>query len=392
MRNPLMEQKFHSKHILRAGETQPHPSASAQMQTDPALNLFDPRYSRSVVRNVVQFLDEHYFRSRLIGFERLPEQSAQDRPIILAGNHSGMSFPWDGIIFSGRMLRERNYDFARACRPLTAPALSNSGFMNPYFIPQFWHRAGGVDATLPNFDHMMRTRDSHVLIYPEGIGGIGKGFDRRYQLQKFSNSFLRMALKYEADIYPVLTVNGEWLDPLGYKSDALDHFVQRLGMPFLPIGPLTGLVPLQPWAFYFSLPARLTYVLGEKIQLREFTDERHDRIKQRDLNRIRSIVHRRMQDTLNQAVSEHGRDPYHLEELAEIWMKNLDRLLYILPSGWPLLFHEHERRYKAGDRDAMKHDNAAHFFALLRNLQTSAYHAPYLGWLLLFARRWLAKL
>ncbi|MBK8396424.1 MAG: 1-acyl-sn-glycerol-3-phosphate acyltransferase [Leptospiraceae bacterium] len=77
----------------------------------------------------------------------------------------------------------------------------------------FWKRVGGVDATLDNFDSMMKLKESNVLIFPEGIAGIGKGFDKRYQLQQFSSSFIRMAIKYKTDIIPVSVVNGEYINP-----------------------------------------------------------------------------------------------------------------------------------------------------------------------------------
>lgn len=369
---------------------------------NPALSQhnawFDPAYAKSVSRHVIGFLDRLYFRSQLIGFDD-PEVFARNRPetpLILAGNHSGMSFPWDAIILAGRLLREAEYDFSRSVRPLTAPLLSAQPIMNPYGLQNFWRRAGCVDAALPNFEGLMQDSRANVLIYPEGIAGIGKGFDRRYQLQRFSNSFLRMALKHESDIQPILTVNGEYLDPLGYHSDFVDRLVQKLGIPFLPLGPLTTLIPAHPWSFYFSLPARLTYVRGRRIRLREMTDADPERISQRELNRLRNAVQAQMQEDLNAAVSQYGADPFHIDELLETWYANRDRLAYALPHNWPVLFHEHERRFQenqpvngAEREGVLDHANWRHAFAALRNAETWAYNTPFLGWLPVLWRNWM---
>ncbi len=294
-------------------------------------------------------------------------------------------------MLSSRLLHARGYDLSRACRPLTAPALSASIFMNPYFIDNFWLRAGGVMATMENFDQLMSSRSTHALVYPEGVAGIGKGFEHRYQLQKFSNSFLRMALKHKARLVPVLTVNAEYLDPYGFKSEFLDAIAHRFGMPFLPMGPLTAIAAAAPWAFYFGLPVRLTYVVGDPIDPRSIVDGAPERLKQHEWNHLRDQIHNQMQAQLNQAVIDHGRDPFHIDELIEIWKERLDHLLYILPLGWPLLFHEHERLFnEEGQRPAqMRYDNASHLFAALKNPRVAAFNLPHVGWLMLFLQRLL---
>ena len=349
----------------------------------PVHVYFRPQFAISLVRNVLSFLDRHYFRSRWVGFEGWPARNNPNVPLIFIGNHSGMAFPWDAMIFLGRLLRASGYDFTSSCRPLVAPALSRSPIMSPFFLPDFCRRAGGVDASLENFEALIGDPGASVMIYPEGIAGIGKGFNHRYQLQRFSNSFLRMALKHRTDIVPVLTVNGEFINPLGYRVQWLNRLAQKIGVPFVPVGPLTGLVGIQPWSFYFGMPARLTYVRGRRIRVDELTDTPYEKLTQRELNRIRSGVQNRVQEDLNEAVSQHGRDPYQFEELAENWFENRKRLLYILPSGWPLLFQEHHRLFELNEENPifrMAHDNLSHIAAILRNPDVLAYHLPFLGW------------
>jgi hypothetical protein len=187
----------------------------------------------NLVKNVLGPLDQCYFRSAFVGFEPFPERNHPDRPLIFASNHSGMAFPWDGIIFTARLFARSGYDFAKAVRPLTAPMLSRSTLMNPFLVENFWKRVGSIEATSLNFETMMHCPDSNILVYPEGVPGIGKGFDKKYQLQRFfATSFIRVSLKYQADIIPVATVNGEYINAYAYHSDAVNRLANKVGIPF----------------------------------------------------------------------------------------------------------------------------------------------------------------
>ncbi len=42
------------------------------------------------------------------------------------------------------------------------------------------------------------------MLYPEGVPGIGKGFNRKYQLQRLATSMVRLGLQHGTDIMPVL--------------------------------------------------------------------------------------------------------------------------------------------------------------------------------------------
>lgn len=342
----------------------------------------DIDYLHSLNDNVISFLDSYYFRSKFIGFENLPKRNNADIPLIYVSNHSGMSFPWDAIVFVGGLFKRSHSSIGDSVRALTASALSASKYMSPFMVDNFWKRTGGIDATLQNFDAMMNYPDSNLLIYPEGIAGIGKGFDRRYEIQQVSTSFIRMAIKYKTDIIPISVVNGEYINPYSYKSDELNKLVQKLGVPYLPLGPISTMVPFGPFSFYMAMPARLTFVMGQKIKVYEMTDKPLERLKKKELHYLRDVVRNQMQEELDAAVSEFGRDPYHWNELIEIWKDNLDRLLYILPSGWPLLFHEHERWYQKNGyrKEKMPHGNASYISALVKNPIILSFTLPILGW------------
>jgi len=75
---------------------------------------YEPEFSSQLVENVMQVIDKTYFRSELVGFDELPERNNPDVPLIYAGNHSGMAFPWDAMIFGARMHRYVKYENAVA--------------------------------------------------------------------------------------------------------------------------------------------------------------------------------------------------------------------------------------------------------------------------------------
>ncbi|MBK8442096.1 MAG: hypothetical protein IPL35_01190 [Sphingobacteriales bacterium] len=197
---------------------------------------FDIEFAVQLSKHVLEILEQYYFRTRLINFELPIERNNPDRPLVFAGNHSGMAFPWDGIIFASLYLKMNNYQLKNATRPLSAPLLSRSTLMNPFLIPDLWKRVGCIDATFPNFETMMYYPNSNLFIYPEGVPGIGKGYNRRYRLQRLSSSFIYMSIKYKTDIVPVYTVNGEYINPQSYSIPWLNRLTEKIGIPFIPIG------------------------------------------------------------------------------------------------------------------------------------------------------------
>ncbi len=309
---------------------------------------FDINYTISVAKFLLSAIEKHYFRAKLVGFDEndFPERNNPDRPLIFASNHSGMSFPWDAIIFATALFRAKDYDVSKAIRALTSPMLSKTRMMSPFLINHFWKRLGAIDATTLNFETMMYSKESNIMIYPEGVPGIGKGFNHRYELQRLSTSALRMSLKYKTDIVPIATINAEYINPFTYSQKVINKLVNKVGMPFLPLGLTTFLMPVQPWAFYFALPAKLTFVRGKRIKPYEMIDKPFEEISKQDLYDIRDKIHAEMQIGLDKAVSKYGKNPYNIPELVMEAIKNSHKLLYFSPIAWPFLFIEHEKRYK----------------------------------------------
>ena len=343
---------------------------------------FDLEFTRSFIKNVIKYLFDYYYRPKFIGFEQMPARNKPEVPLIFASNHSGMAFPWDGIILASEIYEMFDYG-SDSMRPLTSPMLSESFLMNPYQYENLWKIVGSVDASFLNFETMMLQDEHNLLIYPEGVPGIAKGFNKRYQLQRFSSSFITMSIKYKTDIVPILTVNGEYINPYAYRSTWLNKLVNKIGVPFFPVGLISLFIPLQPWIFYMGFPAKLIYVLGKKIKPYEMTDKPIDEISYEELVEIKEKVRSNMQEQLNKAVEKYGKNPYHLGEFFSINIKRLGKLPYSMPFGWPLLFENFNlsRKKNKIDDKSFKLGFLSSLRIIFQSPKQLFYYLPIIGWI-----------
>ena len=347
-------------------------------------DYFDEEFTRSIDENILQLLDRVWFRSRLVGFAPFPARNNPDRPLIFASNHSGMAFPWDAIVVLAHLFRTLPEHYHTMPRPMSAPLLSKTVLMNPYLVRHFWKKCGCVEATTLNFETMMHNPTHNLMVYPEGVPGIGKGFNRKYQLQRLATSMLRMSLQHGTDIMPFYTINAEYLNPYAYSFEPINRFTKKIGIPFLPLTILLLLVLVQPWAFYLALPGQLTYVMGTRIRPSELTSKRHDELTRAEYLALSEQVRQQMQAELDAAVQAHGQRPYHWRELWQRMKENRRFFPFFLPFAWPAAFTEFERRYvKNGERGfSLNLDRPGAFWKLLwRNPLVLAYFVPLLGWL-----------
>jgi 1-acyl-sn-glycerol-3-phosphate acyltransferase len=345
-------------------------------------DYFDEEFTRTIDENILQLLDRVWFRSRLVGFSPYPQRNNPERPLIFASNHSGMAFPWDAIVSLAHLFRGlAAHDMPR---PLSAPLLSKTALMNPYLVRNFWKKCGCVDATTLNFETMMYYQDYNLMVYPEGVPGIGKGFNRKYQLQRLATSMVRMSLLHGTDIMPFYTINAEYLNPYAYSFEPINRFTKKIGIPFLPLTLLLLLVLVQPWAFYLALPAQLTFVMGTRIRPADLTSKKHDELSRDEYLALSETIRQRMQAELDAAVQAHGQQPYRWRELWQRIKENRRYFPFFLPFAWPAAFTEFERRYvQNGERNfTMNLDRPGAFWKLLwRNPLVLAYFIPLLGWI-----------
>lgn len=320
----------------------------------------------------VRFQSENYFRAQFIETE--PELAHSEEPLIFAANHSGMNFPWDDFVLFN-FLMER-YRAKRQLRILVWPGMMRMRFFSPFAMNPRWNYFS-EEASMKTFDELMTEKFS-VVLNPEGLGGIGKGFQNRYRLQKMSTSFVRMSLKYNRAIVPVSIVNGEYLNPYAYSFKWLNKLVKPTGLPFLPLGP-TLLLLLFPMAAYISLPARLRYVLGARLYASDFTNKSYDQVSDEEVREITLKIHSLMQARLDNAVENYGQVKFGWGEFSGR-IRALGRKSWALfPLTWGIQAH----RAYLGEKYTFK--TALFSFAIC-----SALSLPVIGWPLLVALLYVA--
>lgn len=344
----------------------------------PAADPFDAGWARSLEREVLAPMAQSYFRCEIVGADRIPARG----PLVVAANHSGNAFPYDGIVLDGLLWRRDGMRDEAKFRTVYEAELSLRWWMRPYGIPDFWRRGGGVDMTFDNF-HRLLARGDRVLYFPEGVPGIGKGFNHRYRLQRFSSSFILLAARHRAPVLPLHIVNAEWLHPFGYCIPPLDRIMQRIFLvPFLPL-PIGLLAILMPWIWFLAFPARLVFVVGEPIDaegvLREVGVTDLASPPRELLRRAADRVRERMQRELDSLVAVHGRTRYGFPSLWRALRRARPRALRATPLGWPLAFLRHER-------DRVRPPARGRLHALLRDWDLAAWYLPF-GWPLLSLAR-----
>ncbi len=183
------------------------------------------------------FLYERYFRVRVEGAERIPQG-----PVILVANHSG-ALPLDGPVLHAALTRERS-DLLDA-RWL----VEDQVFLAP-FLGTLLNRLGAVRACPENALRLL-AEGRPVIVFPEGLQGIGKPWKERYRLMRFGRGgFVKIALRTRAPIVPVAIVGAEESMPLLGRLPG-----KPLGLPYLP---LTPPVPLPArWIIRFGEPLRV---------------------------------------------------------------------------------------------------------------------------------------
>ena len=191
-------------------------------------------------------LYRYYFRVETRDIDKVPAGR-----VLLISNHAGQ-LPFNGMMLGVAMLL--------AAEP---PRIARG--MGEYWIPQLPFvsvaatRSGSMVGTPENCVQMLEA-DECVMVFPEGVRGMNKVFRDRYQLQRFGQGFMRLALETDTPIVPVGIVGSEEQQPglanvprLG-KLLGMPAFPLTLGFPWL--GPL-GILPMPvKYRIYFGDPLR----------------------------------------------------------------------------------------------------------------------------------------
>ena len=200
---------------------------------------FDPRYLQRFL-GLGAWAYSRYFRCQTYGIENIPAGRC-----ILVGNHSGQ-LPYDGAMIATAV-------FLRGEPPRVVRAMVERFVPSTPFVSPFLARCGQVLGTPANCRRLLANEEI-IQIFPEGTHGLNKTWRSRYQLQRFGQGFMRMAMEMRAPIVPVAVIGAEEQAP---TLANLRGLARLLGLPALPLtlAPLGGLIPLPSrYRIYFGTP------------------------------------------------------------------------------------------------------------------------------------------
>jgi 1-acyl-sn-glycerol-3-phosphate acyltransferase len=188
---------------------------------------------------LTRFLHDHYFRVSASGCENIPGSG----PTIVVANHSG-TLPYDAAMLWANLLRVT--EPIRLPRPIAEYFVPKLPFVSTLFA-----RVGVVGGSRDNARTLLEMGEM-LMIFPEGVAGIGKPFRERYHLARWNWGHAELALRYRAKIVPAAIIGAEEQMP----QIARIYGTKRLGIPYLPI-PATPL----------PLPVHYHIHYGEAIDL-----------------------------------------------------------------------------------------------------------------------------
>jgi 1-acyl-sn-glycerol-3-phosphate acyltransferase len=202
----------------------------------------DPRWTKWALTSS-GFLHRHYFRTEVFGAENVPKGR-----VMLVSNHSGQ-LPIDGALIGAAM-------FMDVEPPRFIRAMVEKWTQTLPFVSLLFSRVGQVVGVPENARRLLE-QDEALLVFPEGVRGITKTYDHRYQLTDFGLGFMRLAMETKSPIVPVACIGGEeqYLSVANLKGVA-----KLLGLPAFPVMPQL-LIP----GGALPLPTRYRIHFGEAL-------------------------------------------------------------------------------------------------------------------------------
>src|SRR5437016_13882727 len=190
----------------------------------------------------VLWLYRTYFRVETHGIDQVPAGR-----VMVISNHSGQ-LPLDAAMIAMSLLVEAEPPrVVRAMVEKWAPTLP--------FVAPFFARIGQVVGTPENCRRLLAAGET-IMVFPEGVRGLNKTYDKRYQLQEFGSGFMRLALETQTPVLPVAVVGAEEQAPAFFDFKAA---AKLIGFPSLPI--TLTLVPLPlpvKYHLWFGAPMKFS--------------------------------------------------------------------------------------------------------------------------------------
>lgn len=205
-----------------------------------------------VFRPLCQFLYYDYWRVSVQGIGNIPSRGR----CLLVANHSG-GLPYDGAMLTVACLNE--HPAHRQVRFLIEDFVYHFPFMGTLMS-----RLGAVRACPENAAWLLK-KNELVLVFPEGVKGLGKLYEERYQLKRFGRGgFIKLAIQNKTSIAPVAIIGAEEIHPILWKSNIL---AKAMGVPYLPV------TPTFPWLGplgMIPLPTKWKIVVGKPISFNRY--------------------------------------------------------------------------------------------------------------------------
>lgn len=195
-----------------------------------------------------RFLYRRYFRVETVGLEKVPPGR-----LLLISNHSGQ-LPLDGLMIATSLLLDK--EPPRLVRSMVEKWVPQLPFISYLFAR--WGQVVG----LPQNCRALLEQNEAILVFPEGVRGINKTFDQRYQLQEFGLGFMRLALETQTPIVPVAVVGAEEQAPALFNVKPLAKLIGAPAFPITPTFPLVPLLGLLPY------PVKYRIYFGEPLHFR----------------------------------------------------------------------------------------------------------------------------
>jgi 1-acyl-sn-glycerol-3-phosphate acyltransferase len=215
-----------------------------------------------------RWIYKNYFRVEAHGVERVPEGR-----VLLVSNHAGQ-IPVDGAMVAISL-------FLEAEPPRIARSMVEKWVPTLPFVSVFFSRCGQVVGTPENCRWLLE-HDQAILVFPEGVKGVSKTFDKRYRLQEFGLGFMRLALESRAPIVPVAVIGSEEQAPALYNFTRLAKVIGTPSFPVTPTFPFllpVGALPYPvKYRIYFGEPMRFEgdpsdedAVIGQQVKRVKYT-------------------------------------------------------------------------------------------------------------------------
>lgn len=211
------------------------------------------------IKPLFDYLYYKYWRVTATGLENIPVEGKA----LIVGNHSG-TLPYDGAMIQVAITNEHQ-------KRKGAPRFLVEDFVfHMPLLGSFMYKIGGVRACPENAERLLNS-DHLVIVFPEGVKGIGKFYRQRYKLQRFGRGgFIKICMKTGSPLIPVGVLGAEEIHPIIFKSNTL---AKTIGIPYLPITPtfpllgLLGCIPFpSKWSIHFGKPIKFDAYGEEAMQ------------------------------------------------------------------------------------------------------------------------------